>query len=90
MAKVRHIHGDDIWLKSNILSKDVHAHDPFVIVTPVMIDGTPEVQVEIVTLIDDLLANYSDNQKVLWQWEGESASHFFELTVGDIRQAYVG
>lgn len=85
MASPRHIHNDDIYEKSNILSKEVHAHDPFVVVSSVMIDGSPEVQVEVVKTLDELLANYADTQKVLWQWEGDTASHFFELTVGDIR-----
>jgi hypothetical protein len=74
---LRHIHDDAIWTKSDILSKDVHAHDPFIVLNE---EGEPMV----IDTLEELL-NCKDDDVVLWQWKGAKASHFFETTVGEIR-----
>jgi len=74
----------DFFEKDNGDGDSVHSGNPYIVF--VVSNKTKEVTVKIIDSEKDLLT-YSDDTKVMKQWEGQWRSDFFQFTVGQFRDA---
>ncbi len=74
---------EDLFKLSGILEYKDLSHTPFLVFSAT----EDAVAVDIISSARKLVGNYPDHARVMVQWKGQWRSDFFQMTVGDVRQA---